>query len=238
MTGKIHSLESFGAADGPGVRFVVFLHGCPFRCVYCHNPDTWANAAPAVEMTPQDVLSRALRYRSYWGEKGGITLSGGEPMLQAEFAAGLFELAHAEGVTTCLDTAAGSFRRNDRQIERLLAASDTVLLDLKAFDCDLHRKVTGTGNEQVLDCARYLCEIGVPVWIRRVLVPGLTDSENDLRKTGEFIRSLGNVERVEVLPYHDLGAEKWRTLGLDYTLSGVLPPGESALARAKELLNA
>lgn len=236
MTGKIHSFESFGAADGPGVRFVVFMHGCPLRCVYCHNPDTWANASCAAETTAEEALSRALRYRDYWGEKGGITLSGGEPMMQAGFAAELFELAHAEGVTTCLDTAAGPFRRGDRRIERLLAATDTVLLDLKAFDREIHRKVTGADNTRILDCARYLSEKGVPVWIRRVLVPGLTDSEEDLSKTGEFIRSLGNVERVEVLPYHDMGAEKWRALGLEYQLNGVPPPDENAVTRAKELL--
>ena len=236
MTGKIHSFESFGAADGPGVRFVAFLHGCAFRCAYCHNPDTWANAAPAMEMSPEEVLSRALRYRDYWGGKGGITLSGGEPMLQAEFAAELFGLAHAEGVSTCLDTAAGPFRRGDRRIERLLSLADTVLLDIKAFDPSLHRRVTGADNRPVLDCARYLSEKGVPVWIRRVLVPDLTDGEDDLRRTGEFIRSLGNVERVEVLPYHDLGAAKWRALGMDYPLEGVAAPDAAAVDRARGLL--
>ena len=236
MTGKIHSFESFGAADGPGVRFVAFLHGCAFRCAYCHNPDTWANAAPAMEMSPEEVLSRALRYRDYWGGKGGITLSGGEPMLQAEFAAELFGLARAEGVSTCLDTAAGPFRRGDRRIERLLSLADTVLLDIKAFDPSLHRIVTGADNRPVLDCARYLSEKGVPVWIRRVLVPDLTDGEDDLRRTGEFIRSLGNVERVEVLPYHDLGAAKWRALGMDYPLEGVAAPDAAAVDRARGLL--
>ena len=236
MTGKIHSFESFGAADGPGVRFIVFLHGCPLRCVYCHNPDTWANDKPAMELSPKDVLARALRYRDYWGEKGGITVSGGEPLLQSEFVAELFELAHAEGVTTCLDTSGGSFRRGDAATERLIAATDTVLLDIKAFDPLLHREVTGVDNSQILDFARYLSEKGVPTWIRRVIVPGLTDGEDDLRKTGEFIRSLKNIERVEVLPYHDFGVEKWRSLGLEYPLEGVPPADEAAVQRARKFV--
>ena len=236
MTGRIHSFESFGAADGPGVRFVVFLHGCGFRCVYCHNPDTWALPA-AMEMSVEDVLAKALRYRDYWGEEGGITLSGGEPMLQAQFAAELFERAHDAGVNTCLDTAAGPFRRDDAQIVRLLDAADTVLLDIKAFNPELHRKVTGADNSSVIDCARYLSETGKAVWIRRVIVPGLTDGEDDLRKTGDFIRTLGNVKKVEVLPYHDMGAEKWKALGLDYCLEGTPPPGESSLAASRLLLS-
>lgn len=219
MIGKIHSFESFGAADGPGVRFIVFMHGCPFRCVYCHNPDTWAIEKPAMELTPQEVLSRALRFRDYWGENGGITLSGGEPMMQAEFAAELFELAHREGVTTCLDTAAGPFRRGDQMIERMIKATDTVLLDIKAFDPKLHRKITGADNSQVLDFARYLSEMGVPTWIRRVMVPGLTDGEDDMRKTREFISLLDNVVKVELLPYHSMGEAKWQALGLEYPLS-------------------
>ncbi len=219
MIGKIHSFESFGAADGPGVRFIVFMHGCPFRCVYCHNPDTWAIEKPAMELTPQEVLSRALRFRDYWGENGGITLSGGEPMMQAEFAAELFELAHREGVTTCLDTAAGPFRRGDQMIERMIKATDTVLLDIKAFDPKLHRKITGADNSQVLDFARYLSEMGVPTWIRRVMVPGLTDGEEDMRKTREFISLLDNVVKVELLPYHSMGEAKWQALGLEYPLS-------------------
>jgi pyruvate formate lyase activating enzyme len=235
VTGKIHSFETFGAADGPGVRFIVFLHGCGFRCAYCHNPDTWARP-PAFEMTPEEVLSKALRYRDYWGEEGGITLSGGEPMLQAQFAAELFERARKLGVTTCLDTAAGPFSRSDPGIVRLLDATDTVLLDIKAFDPQLHRSIAGCGNENVLDCARYLSENGKRMWIRRVLVPGLTDGEDDLLATGDFIRSLGGAEKVEVIPYHTMGVEKWRSLGLDYGLEGVPPPDGDAVSRARAAL--
>ena len=237
---KIHSFETFGAADGPGVRFVVFLHGCGFRCAYCHNPDTWASP-PAFEMSADDVLARALRYRSYWGEEGGITVSGGEPMLQAEAVAELFEKARARGVTTCLDTAAGPFSRAPAvfpAFARLFAATDTVLLDLKAMDPDAHRRLTGADNAAVLDCARCLAEIRKPVWVRRVLVPGVTDDERDLRATGEFVRSLGNVARVDVLPYHTLGVAKWRALGIPYRLEGVEPPTDEALARARRLIGA
>ena len=236
MIGKIHSFESFGAADGPGVRFIVFLHGCPLRCVYCHNPDTWANEKPAMEFSPEEVLKRALRYRDYWGEKGGITVSGGEPLLQAEFAAELFELAHAEGGTTCLDTSGASFRRGDAAIERLISVTDTVLLDIKAFDSKLHREVTGADNSQILDFARYLSEKGVSTWIRRVIVPGLTDGEDDLKKTGEFISSLKNIERIEVLPYHDFGVEKWRNLGIKYPLEGVYPADDAGVQRARKFI--
>jgi pyruvate formate lyase activating enzyme len=189
-----------------------------------------------MELSPKDVLARALRYRDYWGEKGGITVSGGEPLLQSEFVAELFELAHGEGVATCLDTSGASFKRGEGAIERLIAATDTVLLDIKAFDSKLHRELTGSDNSQILDFARYLSEKGVPVWIRRVIVPGLTDGEEDLRKTGEFIRTLKNIERVEVLPYHDFGVEKWRSLGLEYPLEGVPPADEAAVQRARKFI--
>lgn len=237
MKGKIHSLESFGAADGPGVRFVVFLHACPFRCVYCHNPDTWAGR-PSMELSADEVLAKALRYRDYWGAEGGITLSGGEPMVQAEFGAELFEKARGLGVSTCLDTAAGAFDRSDRDIVRLIDLSDIVLLDIKAFDPSLHREITGMDNRRVLDCARYLSEIGKRTVIRRVLVPGLTDGDDDLAKTAEFVGELGNVEKVELLPYHGMGAGKWRALDLKYSLENVRPPTAEEVARARSRFGA
>ncbi|MBE6382410.1 MAG: pyruvate formate lyase-activating protein [Lentisphaerae bacterium] len=242
--GRIHSFETFGAADGPGVRFIVFLSGCGFRCLYCHNPDTWAKP-PAFEMSAEDVLAKALRYRSYWRDAGGITASGGEPMLQSEFVAELFELAHKAGATTCFDTSACAFPadgdfasvpRGDA-IRRMLDATDTVLLDIKHIDDARHRALTGCGNAAPIACARYLAEIGKRVWIRHVLVPGWTDGEDDLRRLGDFIRSLGNVERVDVLPYHVLGVHKWRDLGLPYALEGVDPPTDESVARARKLLS-
>ena len=165
-------------------------------------------------------------------------MSGGEPMAQAEFVAELFERAHGEGVNTCLDTAAGPFDPASRVQARLFAACDTVLLDLKHIDSAAHRALTGAGNANVLACARCLADLGVRVWIRHVLVPGVTDSEDDLRRLGDFISTLPNVERVDVLPYHSMGEEKWRMLGLEYTLGGVRPPSEDELARAREMLGA
>lgn len=233
--GKVHSYETFGAADGPGVRFLVFLSGCPFRCRYCHNPDTWAKGA-AFEASTGEILEKALRYKAYWGKDGGITVSGGEPMLQAAFVAELFEKAHEKGVSTCLDTSAACFDRENAEIVRLLAATDTVLLDLKHIDDEKHRALTGASNAAPLACARYLAEIGKPTWIRHVLVPGVTDNETDLRALGEFIKTLGNVVRVDVLPYHVFGVEKWHKLELPYSLEGVEPPSAESLARAKALV--
>lgn len=237
IPGRIHSYETFGAADGPGVRFIVFLHGCGFRCRYCHNPDTWADAA-CMEATAEEVLSRALRYRSYWREKGGITVSGGEPMLQADFVCELFEKAKALGVTTCLDTAAGPFDENNGTIRRLLDLTDTVLLDIKHIDSAAHRDLTGADNDSVLACARYLSSIGKPVWIRHVLVPGITDDPAAAKRLREFLDTLTNVQRVDVLPYHVLGLHKWRELGIPYSLEGVEPPTDESIRQIREILGA
>ena len=234
-TGKIHSYETFGAADGPGVRFIVFMSGCPFRCRYCHNPDTWARPAN-IEATADEVLKRALRYRSYWREEGGITVSGGEPMMQAEFVTELFEKCHATGVNTCLDTSAATFLDDTEAVKKLLAVTDTVLLDLKHIDDAKHRALTGKSNAAPVACARYLAEIGKHVWIRHVLVPGVTDDENDLKRLGEFIRTLPNIEKIDVLPYHVFGVEKWKALDIPYTLDGVEPPTAESVALARRYL--
>lgn len=233
--GKIHSYETFAAADGPGVRFLIFLSGCPLRCKYCHNPDTWARA-PSLEATADEVLARALRFRSYWGKEGGITVSGGEPMLQAEFVAELFEKAHERGVNTCLDTSAACFDKDDDKIVRLLKATDTVLLDLKHIDERKHLELTGGSNAAPLACAKYLAEKKIPVWIRHVLVPGITDDPQGLAALAAFIKTLGNVVRTDVLPYHTFGVEKWRALGLPYALEGVEPPTAEALETARKIL--
>ena len=238
MKGRIHSFETFGSVDGPGVRFLVFLSGCGFRCKYCHNPDTWARPA-ALELSADEVLARALRYRAYWGEEGGITVSGGEPLLQVEFLTELFGKAKAKGVSTCIDTAAGPFTRDEpwlARFRRLLDVTDLLLLDLKHVDPAAHRDLTGADNANVLDCARFLSEIGKPVWIRHVLVPGVNTDRESLAGLGDFIKTLSNVRRVEVLPYHALGVAKWKSLGLPYALDGVSAPSAEELSEAERIL--
>ena len=175
--GYIHSIETFGSVDGPGVRFIVFMQGCPMRCQYCHNPDSWKTRV-GEQMTTDELLEKALRYRTYWGDKGGITVSGGEALMQMEFVTELFEKAHAMGINTCLDTSAQPFTRKSPwfdNFQKLMAVTDTILLDIKHIDNEEHRKLTRFSNENILDCARYLSEIAKPVWIRHVLVPGITD---------------------------------------------------------------
>lgn len=238
--GRLHSTESFGSVDGPGVRFVAFLQGCGFRCQYCHNADTW-DVSSGEEVTAEELFARALRYRSYWGKSGGITVSGGEPLIQLDFVTELFRLAKAEGINTALDTAGGPFTRNEPffgKFAGLMEVTDLVLLDIKHIDSEAHKRLTGRDNKNVLELARYLSDIGKPVWIRHVLVPGLTDDEESLTRLRAFLDTLKNLERVEVLPYHSLGAYKWKALGLDYPLEGVEPPSKEAVQRAREILGA
>lgn len=239
--GRVHSLESFGSVDGPGVRFVIFLQGCAMRCRYCHNPETWAGGG--TEWTPQALLDKAWRYRSYWGKggkQGGITVSGGEPLLQLSFLTQLFELAHQRGIHTALDTAGQPFREDPEFLaafDQLIANTDLVLLDLKEMDEDKHRALTGHSNRNILAMARYLSDHGVPMWIRHVLVPGLTDDEAGLKEMDAFISSLKTVERVEVLPYHTLGRFKWERLGIPYSLDEAPVPTREQVRRAEELLH-
>lgn len=236
--GRIHSVESFGAADGPGVRFVIFVQGCAMRCQYCHNPDTW-DLGGGQRRSAGDLLAQALRYRPYWGGDGGITVSGGEPLLQMDFVVELFRQAKAAGVHTALDTAGQPFTRAEPFFSRfraLMEATDLVLLDIKQFDEAAHRALTGCGNANILDLARFLDESGKPFWVRRVLVPGVTDDPADLAALGAFLRTLRHVERVEVLPYHILGLHKWQACGLACPLEGVRPPTAEQVRAAEALL--
>ena len=236
MTGKIHSFESFGTVDGPGIRFVVFLQGCPMRCLYCHNPDTW-NFGGGTEYTPEEVAARVLKYKNYFTGGGGVTVSGGEPMLQAEFVGQLFTLLGAKGISTALDTSGVLFDEAEpNKFDGLLNVTDLVLLDIKHIDDKEHKKLTGHSNRSVLAFARYLSDIGKPVWIRHVLVPGITDDDGYLHDLKTFITSLKNVQKVEVLPYHTMGEVKYKKLGYDYPLGGVRPPSSERIKNAKEIL--
>ncbi len=233
-----HSTESFGSVDGPGIRFIIFLKGCPMRCQYCHNPDTWAGNGGEMRDT-DELLERAERYRAYWGTEGGITVSGGEALLQIDGLTELFEKAKARGINTCLDTSGQPFRNTPEYLEkmdRLMQSTDLVLLDIKHIDSEAHQRLTGCPNDNILSMARYLSSKNKPVWIRHVLVPGITDSKEQLTRLGQFTASLQNVEKVEVLPYHTLGVFKWKELGLDYALGGIPTPTREEVERARQLI--
>ena len=240
IKGRIHSVESFGSADGPGVRYIVFLKGCNMRCQYCHNPDTWAKDGGEL-MTPEEVLKKALRYKTYWKEKGGITVSGGEALLQIDFVTELFRLAKEKGVNTCLDTSGNPFSFVEpfkSKFDELMKYTDLFMLDIKHIDDAAHRKLTGQTNQNILEMAAYLSDHGKAMWIRHVLVPGITTEEDELYRLRSFLDTLKTVERVEVLPYHTLGVFKWKELGIPYQLEGVDPPTKEQIDRAKEILGA
>lgn len=240
IKGRIHSVESFGSADGPGVRYIVFLKGCNMRCQYCHNPDTWAKDGGEL-MTPEEVLKKALRYKAYWKEKGGITVSGGEALLQIDFVTELFRLAKEKGVNTCLDTSGNPFSLEEpfkSKFDELMKYTDLFMLDIKHMDDAAHRKLTGQTNQNILEMAAYLSDHGKAMWIRHVLVPGITTEEDELYRLRSFLDTLKTVERVEVLPYHTLGVFKWKELGIPYQLEGVDPPTKEQIDRAKEILGA
>ena len=240
IKGRIHSVESFGSADGPGVRYIVFLKGCNMRCQYCHNPDTWAKDGGEL-MTPEEVLKKALRYKTYWKEKGGITVSGGEALLQIDFVTELFRLAKEKGVNTCLDTSGNPFSMEEpfkSKFDELMKYTDLFMLDIKHIDDAAHRKLTGQTNQNILEMAAYLSDHGKAMWIRHALVPGITTEEDELHRLRSFLDTLKTVERVEVLPYHTLGVFKWKELGIPYQLEGVDPPTKEQIDRAKEILGA
>lgn len=240
MIGHIHSTESFGAADGPGVRFIVFMQGCHMRCRYCHNPDTWKMDG-GDEVTADEILKRALRFKPYWGKDGGITISGGEPLLQIDFVIELFKKAKELGINTCIDTAGNPFTKEEpffSKFEELMKYTDLLLLDLKEINPTRHKDLTGFDNSNIIEMAKYLSEINKPVWIRHVLVPEHSDFDEDLDALGDFIDTLSNVDRVEILPYHTLGKFKWETLGIPYTLESISPPSAERIENAKNRIHA
>lgn len=238
MEGYIHQIESFGCADGPGSRFIIFFSGCPLRCLYCHNPDTW-NMTDGTKYTTTQLLDEAESCRGYWGSKGGITVSGGEPLFQIDFLIELFTEAKKRNINTCIDTSGAPFKKEGEWFEKfkkLMEVTDILLMDIKHIDEEEHVKLTGKSGKNIREMFAYLDEIKKPIWIRHVLVPGITDIDEYLIKTRDFIRTLSNVQRVEILPYHGLGAMKYKDLGLDYALKDLESPTAERVAHAKEIL--
>ena len=236
VSGKIHSVETLGAADGPGLRFVLFLQGCGLRCKYCHNPDTWAACNAERTATAEDIANEIIGYKNYFGKKGGVTVSGGEPLLQLDFLTELFKILKQNGIHTAIDTSGAPYNEYDPRYKELLALTDLVILDIKHIDDLKCRELTGTGNIATKKFAKTLSDNGVAMWIRQVLVPGLTDDENDLQRTREWINTLKTVERVEVLPYHTLGKPKYEQLGLSHPLGDTPIPTREQIDKAKAIL--
>lgn len=234
--GRIHSVETFGTVDGPGIRYVVFMQGCDFRCAYCHNPDTWEFAG-GEEKSVDELVLDIVKYKRYIE---GVTVSGGEPLLQIDFVTELFKRVKEEGLTTCLDTSGSIFNEENAvvmsKIQNLLSVTDLVLLDIKHIDEAEHIKLTGKSNKNVLKFARFLSDINKEVWLRYVLVPTINNSEKHLLKWKEFARTLNNVNKIEVLPYHTLALEKYQKLGIEYKLKGVLEPTREEIRKAEEII--
>lgn len=235
MLGRIHSFESFGTVDGPGIRFVIFLQGCPLRCLYCHNPDTWAYEE-GTEYSVEEVVSEVMKYKSYI-KNGGVTISGGDPLVQLNFVIALFSALKEEGVHTCLDTS-GYLYSNMTQAsyKRLLKVTDLILLDIKHIDNEKHKELTGQPNKPVMAFAEFLSDNKQPMWIRHVLVPGYSDDTNDLINLRKYIDTLQSVEKVEILPYHTMGVDKYKRLNMTYPLEGLSEPTADSVALANRIV--
>ncbi len=232
MLGRIHSLESFGTVDGPGLRFVVFMQGCPLRCLYCHNPDTWDTKNPSnYSMSASELLSEVLKYKNYIA-KGGVTVTGGEPLLQAEFLTEFFRLCKEEGIHTALDTS--GYILNEK-VKKALGFVDLVLLDIKTIDAVLHKHLTGVKRDNSLLFLDYLEEKGIDTWIRHVVVPGLTDNDEQLKNLAEYLTKYTVIKKIELLPYHIMGVNKYDQLKMEYKLKEVEPLSAERLANAKRI---
>lgn len=237
MKGKIHSVETFGTVDGPGIRYVVFMQGCNFRCKYCHNPDSWDCNAGEI-MSVSDLIIDIAKYKRYIQ---GVTVSGGEPLIQIDFVTKLFDEVKKMGLNTCLDTSGDTFDVNNNivtdKFDKLLNVCDLIMLDVKHIDDEKHKDLTGKSNKCVLDFAKYLANKKQKVWLRYVLVPTINDDEDSLIRWRNFALSLGNVEKVEVLPYHTLALEKYKKLGIKYRLDGVLEPTKQQIEKVKNIID-
>lgn len=235
MKGNVHSLDTFSTLDGPGIRMVIFMQGCHLRCKYCHNPDTWACNAPAArEYSVEELMALIRRSRPYFSASGGgVTVSGGEPLLQSVFVRSLFEHCKTEQVATAFDS---SLYISEKHVAAVLPFTDLVLADIKQMNNEKSRWLTGQANGRNLHNLRFIDEHQVPIWIRYVVIPGWTDAREDVAAMGQFIAGLNSVERVDLLPYHSLGRHKWSLLGLDYPLETTTPPDETSLKEIQALL--
>lgn len=232
---NVHSIETFGTFDGPGVRYVLFLQGCPFQCQFCHNRDTWSTKQNK-RMTVDEVLNDYEKYKHFY-KNGGITVSGGEPLLQTRFLVELFKEAKNRGIHTVLDTSAACYNvRQNSMFQELMTYTDLVLLDIKQINDEKHKVLVGDSNQKVLDFARFLDELKVEVNTRHVLIPGVNNDTEDLMELRKFLDSLNNIVNIDVLPYHTAGQMKWEQMGLTYPLKGVRVPTETEVKLAEEIL--
>lgn len=238
MQGRIHSLESFGTVDGPGSRFVVFLQGCPMRCAYCHNPDTWSTVGGKM-MEPEEILAQYERNKSFY-RGGGITVTGGEPLLQVDFLIDLFQKAKEKDIHTCIDTSGIVFNPDNKalieKLDKLMTLTDLVMLDIKHIDPEKHRELTKQPNENILKFCAYLNDRGVDMWIRHVVVPGITDDDKYLFDLGYFIGQFTNLKALDVLPYHTMGEVKYEKLGMEYPLKGVPAMDKTKVVEKKQVI--
>lgn len=235
IKGRIHSFESLGTVDGPGIRFVIFMQGCPLRCLYCHNPDTWLPNA-GTEYSPKEVCERVLKYKSYI-KNGGVTVTGGEPTMQIDFLIEFYKLLKKNGIHTCCDTSGYLFNeKNKEKFDELIKYCDLFLLDLKEIDPKKHITLTKVKLDNIINFANYLSKNNKPVWIRHVLLPGYTDNLEDLINLRKFIETLNNVEKIEILPYHTMGISKYRNLGIEYPLEGTQPPSKESVQLARKIV--
>lgn len=232
IKGRIHSIETMGTVDGPGIRYVIFMQGCPLRCIFCHNRDAWDPKA-GKEITVDELIEDIERYMFFLESSGGgVTATGGEPVLQAEFVTELFSRVKAMGLNTAMDT---SGFIDIEKVKELLEVTDLVLLSIKHVVEEKHRKITGVGTRKIMDFLNHLRDIGKPVWIRYVIIPGYTDDPEDLERLAVMLKDYDNIKLLEILPYHDMGAYKWEELGYDYPLKGVPVPSSQDMEKAKEI---
>lgn len=235
IKGNIHSIETCGTVDGPGIRFVIFMQGCPLRCQYCHNPDTWQTDTN--KLITVDVIMQKYDGVKEFVQSGGITVTGGEPLLQIDFVTELFKVAKAHGIHTALDTSGITFNQeNTENINNLLKYTDLVLLDIKHIDDEEHKKLTGASNKNILAFAQYLSEKQIPVWIRHVVVKDITLNEKYLKELGKFLATLNNIKALDILPYHNMAIPKYESLGINYPLKNTPPTSKEEAINARNII--